>query len=122
LSKCSIISADLPTHTSESEAACTILANGSVRDVSVPCVDSENGPEPDIGPRRINVAGVIEGVAAKIVPAVQKRVISLAPLGRFVSHPAVVHAVEEIDDQAEQQPDAKPEPRVAWQSEHKQHR
>jgi hypothetical protein len=88
----------------------------------VPCVDSENGPEPDIGPRRINVAGVIEGVAAKIVPAVQKRVISLTPLGRFVSHPAVVHAVEEIDDQAEQQPDAKPEPRVAWQSEHKQHR
>ena len=41
---------------------------------------------------------------------------------RFVGHPAVAHAVEEIDDEAEQQPDAKPEPRVAWQSEHEQHR
>ena len=47
---------------------------------------------------------------------------SLAPLGRFVSHPAVAHAVGEIDDEAEQKPCAKPEPRVAWQAEHKQHR
>src|SRR4029079_18905707 len=44
------------------------------------------------------------------------------PLGRFVSHSAVAHAVAEIDDEAEQQPNAKPKPRVAWQSEHKQHR
>src|SRR5262245_17346349 len=41
---------------------------------------------------------------------------------RFLGHPAVAYAVEEIDDEAEQQPDAKPEPRVAWQSEHEQHR
>jgi hypothetical protein len=46
----------------------------------------------------------------------------LPPLSRFVSHPAVAHAVEEIDDEAAQKPCAKPEPRVAGQSEHKQYR
>jgi hypothetical protein len=34
----------------------------------------------------------------------------------------VAHAVEEIGDEAAQKPCAKPEPRVAGQSEHKQYR